>query len=187
MTTTRITPTVRDRLEALASPRVRQALGILTFAVITAFSARLELPIPGTSVPFTFQPLAVILAGALLGARAGAASQVLYLAAGLAGIPVFSSVALLGTTAGYLFAFPVAAFVVGSLAATGAVRNLVALLAGLAAIYAGGLAWLTILFGPSAAFALGFAPFIVPDLVKVGLALVVTQQLRKKSTSFFNL
>lgn len=185
MTTSRIGWTVRDRLEAFASPRVRQALGVVTFAVLTALAARIELPIPGTTVPFTFQPLAVILAGALLGARAGAASQVLYLAAGLAGLPVFSSVALLGTSAGYLFAFPFAAYVVGSLAAERAGRNLVALLAGLATIYAGGLAWLSILFDLPTAVTLGFVPFILPDLVKVGIALVITQQLRKQSIGLF--
>jgi biotin transport system substrate-specific component len=176
---------VRDRLETLGSARVRQLIGVVSFAVITAFAARLSLPIPGTGVPFTFQPLAVLLAGILLGARGGAASQILYLTAGFVGLPVFSGVALSGVTAGYLFAFPIAAFVVGSLAGDRVGRNLFALLAGLAAIYAGGLAWLTLLFGFPEAVRLGLAPFLLPDLVKVFVALGIAQQLRKQTLNLF--
>jgi biotin transport system substrate-specific component len=95
-----------------------QALSISALAVLTAIGAHVE--IPHQPVPFTLQTFFVLLAGALLGKRNGALSQMMYLAAGLAGLPVFSSGALglaklIGPTGGYLLGFPVAAFVVGYL------------------------------------------------------------------------
>lgn len=174
-----------SRLEVLASPRARRIIGVVSFAVLTALGAKVNLPIAGTAVPFTFQPLAVLLAGALLGARLGAASQITYLAAGLVGLPVFASGFLLGPSGGYLMAFPLAAFAVGAIAANGKLRNLCALLAGLGVIYLGGTAWLAGFTSWSVAIATGVAPFIVADLVKVGMALVVMQRIRGKSLSLF--
>ncbi len=72
-------------------------------------------------MPITLQPLVVVLAGMWLGPVAGAASMVLYLLAGAAGLPVFSPFGapgiarFFGPTGGYLFAYPVAAFVAGAL------------------------------------------------------------------------
>src|SRR5512147_2797212 len=93
-----------------------QAAWIGGFAAVTAIAAQLE--IPHQPVPYTLQTLAVLLAGGLLGWRNGALSMFLYLAAGIAGAPVFSGagfglIRLLGPTGGYLLAFPVAAAVVG--------------------------------------------------------------------------
>jgi biotin transport system substrate-specific component len=88
------------------------------FAAITAVAAQAAVPVQ--PVPFTFQTAMVVLAGAVLGARYGALSQLLYLAAGVVGLPVFANgafgpAALFGPTGGYLLAFPVAAFVVGAI------------------------------------------------------------------------
>jgi biotin transport system substrate-specific component len=174
-----------SRLEVLASPRARRIIGVISFAVLTALGAKVSLPIVGTAVPFTFQPLAVMLAGALLGARLGAASQITYLAAGLVGLPVFASGFLLSPSGGYLMAFPLAAFVVGAFAGEGKLRNLLALLAGLGVVYLGGTAWLATFTGWSAAVAAGVAPFIVADLVKVGMAWAIMQSIRRKSLSLF--
>jgi biotin transport system substrate-specific component len=185
MRTERSTPTTLDRLEGLASPRVRSLIGVIAFAVLTALGARMSLPIPGTPVPFTFQPLAVLLAGALLGARLGSFSQILYLAAGLVGLPVFATGALFAPTGGYLIAYPFAAFVVGALASGGALRNLVAMLSGLAVIYAGGVAWLATLTDWPTAIATGFLPFILPDLVKAVMAWVISWRLRDRSRELF--
>lgn len=92
--------------------------GVVSFAVITAVAS--QLAIPFKPVPFTFQTVTVILAGAFLGARNGFYSQMLYLAMGAIGLPVFAEgafgpAALFGPTGGYLLAFPVAAFVTGYL------------------------------------------------------------------------
>ena len=182
-------PLAGVQVETSRSRLVRGLLGVAIFAVATAIGARLAVPLPGTPVPFTFQPLVVMLAGALLGARLGAGSQILYLAAGAAGMPVFAAggglAYLLGPTGGYLLAYPLAAFVVGTLAAAGAARTLLALLAGLATMYAGGIAWLAAVGTFDAAVAVGLRPFVLADLVKVLLAAAVTLQLRERSLRLF--
>jgi biotin transport system substrate-specific component len=95
-----------------------QALWVTLFAFLTAVGAQIE--IPHSPVPYTMQTFFVLLSGALLGKRNGALSQLLYVTAGIAGMPVFSSwgfgvARVFGPTGGYLLAFPVAAFVVGYL------------------------------------------------------------------------
>jgi biotin transport system substrate-specific component len=90
-------------------------------AVLVALAAQVSVPLPGTPVPMTLQPMAVLLVGGLLGARLGALSMILYLAMGAAGLPVFTPSPLLlpgiarlfGQTGGYLLAYPIAAYAVG--------------------------------------------------------------------------
>src|SRR5437764_9003575 len=97
---------------------------VLFITVLTAIAAQVSVPLPFTPVPFTLQPMIVLLGGAALGARLGATSQFAYLALGIAGLPVFAASAtlppgaarLLGPTGGYLISYPIAAFVVGKLA-----------------------------------------------------------------------
>src|SRR5258705_3530770 len=86
-------------------------------AVLVAAAAQISVPLPGTPVPMTLQPMAVLLVGGLLGARFGALSLILYLAMGAAGLPVFTPTVplfgvarLLGPTGGYLLAYPLAAY-----------------------------------------------------------------------------
>lgn len=170
---------------AVPAPTARRVVAVVAFAAATAVAAKIALPLPGTPVPFTLQPLVVMLAGALLGARLGAASQILYLAAGLSGLPVFAAgggaAYLLGPTGGYLMAYPAAAFLTGALMGGGVLRTLGALLAGLFAIYAGGLGWLAAVGTVDAAVALGLRPFLLADLAKVVLALVIVRQLRGRA------
>ncbi len=122
--------------------------------VLTAAAAQVSIPLPFTPVPLTLQPMVVLLGGAALGSRLGMASQVLYLAAGLAGLPVFAAspllpqgpLRLLGPTGGFLMAYPLAAFLTGWLAERGFDRryltSVVAMAAGLALIFACGVTWL---------------------------------------------
>lgn len=175
-----------------------RAASVLFITVLTAAAAQISFPLPFTQVPFTFQPLVVLVGGLVLGARLGFASQVLYLAAGIAGLPVFAASAtlppgffrLLGPTGGYLMAYPIAACVVGALAERGFARryasSVAAMLVGLAIIYAAGTVWLAYFarlasgsaaVGLATAMATGVYPFIVADLVKLAAAAGVTPGL----------
>lgn len=176
---------ISSQLEMRDAPRVRQVIGVVTFAIITAISARISLMLPMTSIPFSFQPLAVIVAGGLLGARLGAASQILYLMAGISGLPVFVLGSILAPSGGYLMAYPLAAFVVGLIAKGSVLRNVAGLLAGLAVIYAGGVAWLSLTVGLQVAVTTGIMPFIGSDLVKVALAVVILQVMQNRSKELF--
>ncbi len=79
----------------------------------------------------------------------------------------------------------VAAFVVGALMAPGIFRTVAALLAGLATIYAGGLAWLSATGSFDLAVVWGLRPFVLADLVKVALAAVIVSRLRDRSLELF--
>jgi biotin transport system substrate-specific component len=170
----------------LARRIVAAALG----ALVVALSAQIVVPVPFSPVPMTLQPLAVLVVGALLGGAAGLGALLLYIALGIAGLPVFaaggSGVArLLGPTGGYLLAFPVAAFITGILTtpvlgsnrlpgAAAVLRVLLACAVGMMVIHVGGVAQLALLGGdPALAFRVGFIPFLTGDLIKVGLAAVL--------------
>jgi biotin transport system substrate-specific component len=161
---------------------------VLFVAALTAAAAQVSVPLPFTSVPLTFQPMIVLLGGLALGSKLGLASQVVYLAAGIAGLPVFAASAtlppgplrLLGPTGGYLLAYPVAAFLVGYLAERGwsrrYVTSVLAMLAGLTVVYACGVTWLALFarvgtrsaaVGLQAALLTGVVPFVLADLVKL--------------------
>ncbi|HXE81430.1 MAG TPA: biotin transporter BioY [Vicinamibacterales bacterium] len=164
-----------------------RAAAVLLLAVLTAAAAQVSVPLPFTPVPFTLQPMVVLLGGAALGPRLGALSQILYLAAGAAGLPVFAASATLpqgfarlaGPTGGYLLSYPFAAFVTGLLAERGFDRryltSVLAMIAGLAVVFTCGVLWLTLVTasaggGLGAAAALGLYPFLLADLAKVFLA-----------------
>jgi biotin transport system substrate-specific component len=189
------TTTSATLLDTLAggrdASRTIQVASVLFVTALTAAAAQISVPLPFTQVPFTFQPIVVLMGGLVLGSRLGCASQVLYLIAGLAGLPVFAAsvtlppgpLRLLGPTGGYLMAYPLAAFVTGYLAERGFDRRyfstVLAMLAGLAIVYAFGTTWLALFartlsgnaaIGFSAALATGVLPFAIPDVLKVAAA-----------------
>jgi biotin transport system substrate-specific component len=161
---------------------------VLYVTVLTIVAAQVSIPLPFTPVPFTLQPMIVLLGGAALGARLGMSSQILYLAAGIAGLPVFAAspvlpqgvARLLGPTGGYLMSYPFAAFVAGYLAQRGFDRryatSVLAMAAGLAVIFTFGVAWLawgSPHVGPTAAVASGLVPFVLVDVLKLFVAATV--------------
>jgi biotin transport system substrate-specific component len=174
---------------AAASVTAVRIAAVVLAAALTAAAAQFSVPLPFTDVPFALTPLVVMLSGAALGSRLGVAAQLLYLGAGIAGLPVFVPSAilppgagrLLGGTGGYLMAYPLAAFLTGWLAERGWDRryltSLAAMLAGLVVIHTGGLAWRTVLLGSfDLALITGLTPFIVPDVLKAALAALVLPQ-----------
>lgn len=173
------TPTATATLaDLLPAHRLRTASLVVGAAALTALCAQVSVHIPGTPVPVTLQTFAVLLAGATLGWRAGGASQLLYVAAGAAGMPIYSEgtggwEVATGATAGYLVGFVLAAGLVGWLAERRhdrQVRTAVpAMLAGSAVVYALGVTWLAHSTGMSASAAVdaGLTPFLVGDLLKL--------------------
>src|SRR3954466_2274722 len=182
MTTPTLVQTIAARADGTRAIRVASVLFI---SALTTAAAQISVPLPFTAVPFTFQPMIVLLGGLALGSRLGATSQMLYLAAGIAGLPVFAASAtlppgplrLLGPTGGYLVSYPIAAFLVGYLAERGMDRryltSVVAMLAGLVVVYACGALWLglfaratagTAAVGLERALVTGVAPFVAADI-----------------------
>lgn len=181
---------LEQRTDSALGLRVAAVLGI---AVLTAVGAQLSVPLPFTPVPFTVQPVIVLLGGAALGTRLGAYAQIVYLVAGIAGLPVFAAsgtlppglLRLLGPTGGYLLSYPAAAAVTGYLAERGFDRRyasqVIAMGAGLLVLYVGGVGRLA--FGPpaplgtQAALVAGFYPFILADLMKIAAGAILLPQL----------
>jgi len=104
----------------LSSTTALKIFWISSFAILTAIAAQFTIPVK--PVPFTLQTLMVLLAGSVLGAKNGAYSQLVYLAVGAIGLPVFAQTGdtfgiarLFGPTGGYLLSFPIAAYLVGYL------------------------------------------------------------------------
>lgn len=161
---------------------------VALMAAVTAVAAQISIPLPFTPVPFTLQVLAVILSGLLLGPRYGALAQVIYVLLGAVGVPVFAQFhgglgVVFGPTGGYLLSYPFAAAVAGlaAYAAANAIRRRALWIsflwgaAGLAVIYALGATWLSVVAHLPIAVAVvqGVLPFVVFDLIKVGLAALV--------------
>lgn len=156
------------------------AIWIVAFSLVTAGCAQLSVHLPFTPVPVTAQTLAVLLSGAVLGWRRGFLSQLVYLAEGAAGLPVFADATgtalhLVGPSGGYLWSFPLAAALVGWLVEQGAAcstwKLAGALVAADALILIVGSTWLQLLFRVpySQAWLLGFYPFLVTDALKIVL------------------
>ena len=170
---------VSIRAATAAEWNVVRALSVVFVAGLTAAASQISFPLPFTPVPFTLQPMVVLIGAASLGSRLGALSQILYLMAGVAGLPVFAFspelpqgiLRLLGPTGGYLMAYPLAAFATGWLAEHGFDRryltSIVAMGAGLSVIFAGGVLWIATVAGLGAALATGLYPFVVVDAMKV--------------------
>ena len=163
---------------------------VMFVAALTATAAQISIPLPFTPVPFTLQPMVVLLGGAALGSRLGMASQVLYLAAGIAGLPVFATSAvlpqgflrLLGPTGGYLLSYPFAAYLTGRLAERGLDRryltSVIAMAAGLAVVFTFGVTWLAFFAQPAplgldAALRTGLYPFVPADVFKILIAATI--------------
>ena len=150
---------------------------VLGFTILMTLLAQVRVPLPFTPVPITGQTLGVLLTGAALGSRRGAATMALYLILGGVGAPVFAGwgSGLVWTLAsgGYIIGFIPAAFIVGWLAERGWDRRpwvLAAMLLGNAAIYVPGLLQLAYFVPEGKVLEFGLWPFIPGDLVKLYLA-----------------
>ncbi len=176
-----------------AAPRLRTVdmAYIALFAVLMAVCAWISIPM---TVPFTLQTFAVFAALATLGGRRGTYAVLVYLLLGAVGLPVFAGFqggpgVLLGTTGGYILGFLGSALVFW-LATAWLGDSLPAVLTacgmGLVVCYTFGTAWFLVVYartsGPIGLLtALGWCvfPFLVPDLIKLGLAVLVSQRVKR--------
>ncbi len=160
-------------------------------AVIIAVCSWISIP---TTVPFTLQTFGVFMAVGLLGGKKGTISVLVYILLGAVGVPVFAGFSsgigvLLGTTGGYIVGFLLSGLVYWAMTAAFGEKlpiMIIAMVIGLFVCYAFGTAWFMIVYAKNTApiglmTALGWCvfPFIIPDCIKIALAVVLTKQLKK--------
>lgn len=160
-------------------------------AVIIAVCSWISIP---TTVPFTLQTFGVFMAVGLLGGKKGTVSVIVYILLGAVGVPVFAGFSsgigvLFGTTGGYIVGFVLSGLVYWAMTAAFGEKlpiMIIAMVLGLLVCYAFGTAWFMIVYAKNTApigllTALGWCvfPFIIPDCIKIALAVVLTKQLKK--------
>jgi biotin transport system substrate-specific component len=164
---------------------------IAMFAVLMAVCSWISIP---TVVPFTLQTFGVFVTVSMLGGKRGTLSILVYIILGAIGVPVFAGMqgglgALLGSTGGYIIGFLFSALVMWAFEKIPGRKPLVQILSMLVALvvcYAFGTVWFMVVYARTAgAVGLGTVlgwcviPFIIPDLVKIGLAFGLSRKLRK--------
>lgn len=166
----------------------------LAASLFVAACAHIAVALPFTPVPFTLQPFAVLLTGMLLGPELGFAALAAYLAEGAMGLPVFTPAGLpgmarlLGPTAGYLFAYPLAAAIAGAAPrllprwktfAALALGGIIAMLV----VYTAGALWFghALHLPAGATLAGAILPFAASDAVKICAAAGIAYALQQGS------
>ena len=164
---------------------------IVVFAVIMAICSWISIP---AQVPFTLQTFAVFLAFGVLGGKRGTMAVLVYILLGAVGIPVFAGFTggigvLMGNTGGYILGFLGSALVMWALEKLPGKRSVIqifSMIAGLLVCYTFGTLWfMTVYAGTTGKVGLvtvlGWCviPFIIPDLIKIGLAYMLAGRIRK--------
>lgn len=181
---------VDSRVSGQPVSLTRQVGIVICASAVIAVCARIMLPLPFTPVPLTLSNFGVLLVGLVLGSRRGFAAAALYLAWGAMGLPVFASAGpgsfaqMLGPTGGYLWAYPVIAFLAGWIAEQGKssfARNLVASVAAEVVLFVAGISWLAVMTHSwrQAAF-FGLYPFLFAEVSKVMVASAAAVRLQRK-------
>jgi biotin transport system substrate-specific component len=170
---------------------MRQVALVVGASLFVALCARVTIPLPFTPVPLTMQNFGVLLVGLMLGSRRGFAALVLYLAEGAMGMPVFSPTGpggiaqLLGPTAGFLFAYPLVAWLAGYVMEHGRktfTRAAVGGLLGEVVLFGSGLTWLAILMHSVAqAFRWGLYWFLFAEIIKVMMAAGIAARWNRRN------
>lgn len=174
---TTLAPTLSNRYFPRTTEWIRSLYLIVLGSLLLAALAQIKVVLPFTPVPITGQTFGVLLIGAALGSKGGAATIILYLTEGAMGLPFFagggSGLSILsGATAGYLVGFVGAAYAIGLLAERGLERSVrtsvIPFLVGTVIIYGCGVTWLSIMLGSfSKAVTFGIVPFLLGDAIKL--------------------
>lgn len=163
-------------VEYLLALSVRRVLTVIIGTALMTLAAKVQIPF--WPVPMTLHTMAVMSFAVAFGPRIAVSIFLAYLAAGAVGLPVFSGspergiglAYMVGPTGGYLLGYLIASWLVGVLAAgKGTAGRAAAMLAGMVPIYAVGMAWLAAYVPASQLLAVGVMPFLLGDLVKIGM------------------
>jgi biotin transport system substrate-specific component len=176
---------------------VKRRISVYDLVMVGLFAALIAvcawITVPGT-IPFTLQTMGVFLAVGLLGGKRGTAAVLVYILLGAVGMPVFSGFSggigrLMGTTGGYIIGFLVSALAMWGMEALFGDRKWVlpaSMVLGLVLCYLFGTLWYLALYtgktGPITFWAVMLkcvVPFIVPDLAKIGIALLLSVKLKR--------
>ena len=176
---------------AVQRSKIYDIVYIAVFAVIMAICSWISIP---AAVPFTLQTFGVFIAVGVLGGKRGSLSVLVFILLGAIGIPVFANFSggigvLAGPTGGYIIGFLFSALLMWAmekLPGKKSVMQIVSMIAGLIVCYAFGTVWFVIVYGRmngpigfTAALASCVVPFIIPDIIKIALAYVLSRKLRK--------
>ena len=182
-----------DKMSTVAVQRSKtyDIVYIAVFAVIMAICSWISIP---AAVPFTLQTFGVFIAAGVLGGKRGTLSVLVFILLGAVGIPVFANFSggigvLAGPTGGYIIGFLFSALVMWAmekLPGKKSIMQIVSMVVGLVVCYAFGTVWFMVVYGKAngpvgLVTALGWCvfPFIIPDLIKIALAYVLSRKLRK--------
>ncbi|MEQ8176306.1 MAG: biotin transporter BioY [Syntrophomonadaceae bacterium] len=172
-----------------ASSPLRNMVYASMFGALTAIGALIV--IPTQPVPITLQTFFTCFSGALLGGYAGALSQIVYVILGCIGLPVFAGGkaglgVLFGPTGGYLIGFIAGAYIIGKIVEArpqaGVIWSAMAILVGDLVIYGIGTVQLAMVahLSPGKAILVGVVPFLIPEIVKLIAAAVLSSRLRTR-------
>ena len=178
-------------MEAVQSSKTTDIVYIGVFAVLIAICSWISIP---AVVPFALQTFGVFMAVQTLGGKRGTMAVLIYILLGAAGVPVFAGFSggigvLLGSTGGYIIGFVFSALVmwlVQNMFGHKIIVSIISMLLGLLVCYAFGTVWFMVIYargGNEASLLTVFGwcviPFIIPDLIKIALAYLVSGRIKK--------
>ena len=174
------------------SNKTRDIVYMSVFTAMISICSWISIP---ASIPFTLQTMGVFTTVGLLGGKRGTLTVLTYILLGAIGIPVFAGLTggvsvLLGTTGGYIIGFLLSALLMWGIETIMGRNQIVlafSMIAGLIVCYVFGTAWFMLIYtqhsgviGLSTVLGLCVIPFIIPDLIKISVALFLTNRLKKR-------
>lgn len=174
------------------SNKTRDIVYMSVFTAMISICSWISIP---ASIPFTLQTMGVFMTVGLLGGKRGTLTVLTYILLGAIGVPVFAGLTggvsvLLGTTGGYIIGFLLSALLMWGIETIMGRNQIVlafSMIAGLIVCYVFGTAWFMMIYtqhsgviGLSTVLGLCVIPFIIPDLIKIGVALFLTNRLKKR-------
>ena len=174
------------------SNKTRDIVYMSVFTAMISICSWISIP---ASIPFTLQTMGVFTTVGLLGGKRGTLTVLTYILLGAIGIPVFAGLTggvsvLLGTAGGYIIGFLLSALLMWGIETIMGRNQIVlafSMVAGLIVCYVFGTAWFMLIYtqhsgviGLSTVLGLCVIPFIIPDLIKIGVALFLINRLKKR-------